>query len=246
MATTEQNALIRAKDVEGNSSIIYPITKAENVDGLEESLAGKSDTSHTHNDTYYTEMEIDSKIAELNTSISGKANTSHTHSIVDIEEVESSTTETLLGEGTITNSLIPSTISKVELAEGQVVRATIDGIDYTGTCSFSPTPSYHFYAGDYKIYYAILDGRTRIDPVPPDGTTITLTSIELTTKIPEEYIPDTIARKQDVDKSFEDVDKSFEDVDTALADMRTTIQETVDNAIANSTSINIITWEEGD
>lgn len=79
MATTEQNALIRAKDVEGNSSIIYPITKAENVDGLEESLAGKSDTSHTHNDTYYTEMEIDSKLAEISSSIAGKSDTNHEH-----------------------------------------------------------------------------------------------------------------------------------------------------------------------
>lgn len=39
MATTEQNILIRAKDAQGNSSIIYPITKAENVDGLEEDIA---------------------------------------------------------------------------------------------------------------------------------------------------------------------------------------------------------------
>lgn len=42
MATTEHNALIRAKDASGNSLLIYPITKAENIDGLEESLATKS------------------------------------------------------------------------------------------------------------------------------------------------------------------------------------------------------------
>lgn len=36
MATTEQNALIRVKDAAGDSVIVYPITKAENVDGLEE------------------------------------------------------------------------------------------------------------------------------------------------------------------------------------------------------------------
>lgn len=35
MAVTEQNALFRAKDASGNSLIVYPITKAENVDGLE-------------------------------------------------------------------------------------------------------------------------------------------------------------------------------------------------------------------
>lgn len=35
MAVTEHNALIRAKDASGNSLIIYPITKADNVDGFE-------------------------------------------------------------------------------------------------------------------------------------------------------------------------------------------------------------------
>lgn len=39
---SEKNALIRAKDAIGNPFLIYPITKAENVDGLDESLNTKS------------------------------------------------------------------------------------------------------------------------------------------------------------------------------------------------------------
>lgn len=35
MSVIEKNALIRAKDVTGDSFLIYPITKAENVDGLD-------------------------------------------------------------------------------------------------------------------------------------------------------------------------------------------------------------------
>ena len=41
-----------------------------NVDGLQSALDGKAATGHTHDDRYYTESEIDSKL-------SGKANSSH-------------------------------------------------------------------------------------------------------------------------------------------------------------------------
>lgn len=37
------------KDSSGNANLFYPITKADNVDGLEEALATKADASHgTH------------------------------------------------------------------------------------------------------------------------------------------------------------------------------------------------------
>lgn len=42
MSVTEKNALIRAKDATGDSFLIYPITKAENVDGLDDALNVKS------------------------------------------------------------------------------------------------------------------------------------------------------------------------------------------------------------
>ena len=42
-------------------------------------LAGKSDTSHTHDDRYYTESEIDSKVNTINSSIDTKADKTHTH-----------------------------------------------------------------------------------------------------------------------------------------------------------------------
>lgn len=41
-----------------------------NVDGLQSALDGKSNTGHTHNDIYYTESEIDTKVTTINASIS--------------------------------------------------------------------------------------------------------------------------------------------------------------------------------
>ena len=43
------------------------------------SSIGAAASSHTHDDRYYTETEIDSKISTLNTAINGKAPSSHTH-----------------------------------------------------------------------------------------------------------------------------------------------------------------------
>ena len=48
MATYEYNGLMTVKDAAGNKYLLYPITKAECVDGLEEALAAKAASSHIH------------------------------------------------------------------------------------------------------------------------------------------------------------------------------------------------------
>lgn len=53
------------------------------VRALEDELDTKSDTGHTHDDRYYTESEMDSKL-------SGKASSSHTHSIGGVNGLQSS------------------------------------------------------------------------------------------------------------------------------------------------------------
>ena len=74
MATTEHNGLMVYKDESGNLRVLYPVTKADLVDGLDElfeaqteatdaKLANKSDTSHNHDSRYYTESEINTKLA---------------------------------------------------------------------------------------------------------------------------------------------------------------------------------------
>ena len=53
-----------------------------NVDGLQSALDGKAASSHTHDDRYYTESEVDSKL-------NSKANSSHTHTIANITNLQS-------------------------------------------------------------------------------------------------------------------------------------------------------------
>ena len=68
MAVIENNVLMRVKDSEGNANLLYPITKADNVEGLSDALATKADAAHTH-----AVADVDG----LQTALDGKADTSH-------------------------------------------------------------------------------------------------------------------------------------------------------------------------
>ena len=58
--------------------------------------------AHTHDDRYYTESEIDSKITTINSSIGGKANISHTHTKSQITDMPSKISEFTNDVGYIT------------------------------------------------------------------------------------------------------------------------------------------------
>ena len=54
MATIENNILIRAKDASDNDQLFYPVTKLENVNGLQSALDGKAASSHGTHVSYST------------------------------------------------------------------------------------------------------------------------------------------------------------------------------------------------
>lgn len=60
------------------------------ISGLQSALDGKSATGHTHDDRYYTE-------SEMNTKLSGKANSSHTHGSADITSLDVSKLTGVIG-----------------------------------------------------------------------------------------------------------------------------------------------------
>lgn len=74
-------------DITGKPATFAPSAHSHaqsDITGLATALAGKAAAVHDHDDRYYQESEIDSKVATLNASIAGKANTSHSHSASDI------------------------------------------------------------------------------------------------------------------------------------------------------------------
>lgn len=58
------------------------------IDDLQTDVDGKADAGHIHDDIYYTESEIDTKIATINTAIDGKANYSHSHAISEVTNLQ--------------------------------------------------------------------------------------------------------------------------------------------------------------
>ncbi|WP_321994837.1 hypothetical protein [Clostridium butyricum] len=65
-------------------------------------VSNKSDKDHIHDDRYYTETEINSKITTINNSINGKANSSHTHDKSQITNLPSKLSEFINDKGFIT------------------------------------------------------------------------------------------------------------------------------------------------
>lgn len=67
MAVTENDALFKRKDSSGNTSLIYPITRADNVDGLYESIRDQSVTTAGNGSAYTATVE---GIAALSAGVS--------------------------------------------------------------------------------------------------------------------------------------------------------------------------------
>lgn len=75
-----QNKVVKDA-LDGKAKVQHNHTFATIVN-LQSTLNSKSETGHTHDDRYYTETE-------MNTKLNGKANSSHTHSIGNVTNLQS-------------------------------------------------------------------------------------------------------------------------------------------------------------
>lgn len=131
-ATSSKAGIMKLFTALGQNTDGAPTNKAvqDAVSAINTSLAGKSNTGHTHDDRYYTESEVDSKLngkansshthddryyteSEIDTKLDGKSNTGHTH---DGRYAKGNTNErsyNFSGEGGTFN--LPNNISVGEL-----------------------------------------------------------------------------------------------------------------------------------
>ena len=103
-------------------------------------LAGKSDTTHTHDNRYYTESEIDSKVNTINTSINNKSDKTHTHDDRYYTESEINTKLSGKSNTSHTHNYLPlaggTTTGKVNMKSAnldnlpQIFRT--DGVNFAG------------------------------------------------------------------------------------------------------------------
>lgn len=82
------------------SDAVKHITSGERT--LWNTVSNKSDKDHIHDDRYYTESEINSKITTINNSIDGKANTAHTHTKSNITDFPTKVSQFTNDSGFIT------------------------------------------------------------------------------------------------------------------------------------------------
>jgi hypothetical protein len=104
----------------GEKSVATQIDEA--VGTLEAAIAGKSDSGHTHDDRYYTESEVDSKL-------SGKANADHTHDISNVSGLQT-TLDTI-------NSEVDGSIKELSVSGKTITYTKNDGS--TGTITTQDT-----------------------------------------------------------------------------------------------------------
>lgn len=105
MAVKEVNALIRARDSAGDSCLIYPITKKENVDGMDEIDAHLS--------------EIDTRIADL----SNIGSTNYDESIIALS-VDGTTVTYVKGDGSVHTFETQDTNTEYSLATDETTGLT--------------------------------------------------------------------------------------------------------------------------
>ena len=93
-ASTHTHSISDVTNLQSNLDNKVPTSRTVNGKPLSENVSltasdvGAAASSHTHDDRYYTETEIDTKISTINSSISGKANSSHTHAISNVDGLQ--------------------------------------------------------------------------------------------------------------------------------------------------------------
>lgn len=142
MAIKEVDVLIRAKDSADNSCLIYPITKKDNVEGMDEIDAHLSDKSnphgvtasqigaapeiHNHDDIYYTESEVDEKFDEISSTIidlSTATSTNYNESIIGLS-IDGQTITYIKGDGSIHTMITQDTNTEYFLATDETTGLT--------------------------------------------------------------------------------------------------------------------------
>lgn len=85
-----------------------------NIDGLQAAIDGKAAASHNHNDLYYTESEVDSKL-------SGKADANHTHTV----DNSLSSTSTNPVQNKVINFALSNKVSTARTVNGKALSSDI-------------------------------------------------------------------------------------------------------------------------
>lgn len=133
---------------------------------INSALAGKANSSHTHDDRYYTETEV-------NNLLNGKANSSHTHGASDISSL-ASTIQSLINSGGI------SMVKSVQRGSSSLADGTSAATSTTVTISSVNTAKSILIVNSTSSLYPKSDNNYAIGVKGEltNGTTITFTKTD--------------------------------------------------------------------
>ena len=114
MATMENNVLIRAKDSSGNVQLFYPVTKLDNVDGLQDALDEKANASHGTHVSYSTTAPV----------VAGTASAGSAATVARSDHVHPAQTSVSGNAGTATKL---ATARNIQTNLGSTSSASFDG-----------------------------------------------------------------------------------------------------------------------
>ena len=143
---TEYDGLLKDKMAKDDASTLA--SAKTYADGL---AAGKSDTGHNHDDRYYTESEIDSKLSNINSSI-----TNITSGTVIVKEAEHATS----ADSATTATSADSATKATQDGNGKVISSTYEtktdanskleeAKSYTDTVASGKSDATHKHENDY-------------------------------------------------------------------------------------------------
>lgn len=120
-------------------------------------------SSHTHDDRYYTESEIDSKVTSLQASIDGKAASSHTHKVANITDLTATATELNYMDGVTSN--VQTQLDDLKTTVKDKMPSTIISLEMNSAGSLKS------YGGFIDFHYHNSNG----EPTNASGTVVTAT-----------------------------------------------------------------------
>lgn len=247
MAITEKNILMRSKDSAGNSILYYPITKADNVDGLDEALASaniQSDwnqTDPTAKDYIKNRIIYKDKSDEVVTIANGTL---------------PATEDDNPGLLTITNESFTGFVegeSYTAIVDGVTVECTGQYVDGLVAIASFDLMAYILEAIEVTdgLYATIIPGEGLKSWALGSyvGKSISIEgSIYDIKKLPEDLLPDSVPTITDVEEYADSGDSSTLRSAKSYADSgdATTLESAktyTDEQLAGASQIQFITWE---
>lgn len=140
MPIVEKSGLMKYKDSDGNTTIMYPITTMDNVDGVEEALAEKAATDHTHTKSQISDFPTSMPASDVKAW--AKADTKPTYTADEVgADASGAAAQALTDAKTYTNeqiAAIPAPDVSDQIVDAQkldtpVAATSTNGIAYTAT-----------------------------------------------------------------------------------------------------------------